>query len=129
MNKYQTLINVLDQLRKEAPKEYKRYYPLETDQEGLNKARARAYIHLFLKVKFGLLDFKSREEFITDDTYDGGIDGYYIDDENKKIYFIQSKFRTNQQNFEEKNIDLDELISMDLDRITKGEKSSNCISV
>ncbi|GMN08758.1 hypothetical protein MTsPCn9_07860 [Croceitalea sp. MTPC9] len=123
MTKYQTLINVLDQLRKEAPKEYKRYYPLDNNVEGLNQARARAYIHLFLKVKFGLLEFKSREEFITDEVNDGGIDGYFIDEENKKIFFIQSKFRINQKNFEKKNIELDELICMDLDRITKGEKS------
>lgn len=121
MSKYNTLIKVLDELRKEAPKEYKRYYPLDSDQDGLNKARARAYIHLYLKVKFGLLDFISREEFITDDSDDGGIDGYYIDPENKRIYFIQSKFRTTEQNFEGKNIELSELISMDLDRITKGE--------
>lgn len=125
MSKYNTLIKVLDELRKEAPKEYKRYYPLDSDLDRMNKARARAYIHLFLKVKFGLLDFKTREEFITDDSHDGGIDGYYIDSENKNIYFIQSKFRTTEQNFEEKNIDFSELISMDLDRITKGENQSS----
>ncbi len=125
MSKYNTLIKVLDEIRKEAPKEYKKYYPLEKDQDGLNKARARAYIHLYLKVKFGLLDFLQREKFITDDPNDGGIDGYYIDEEYKRIYFIQSKFRTTKENFEGKNIELSELLSMDLDRITKGE---NCNS-
>ncbi len=125
MSKYITLIKVLDELRKEAPKEYKIYYPLDTDQDGLNKARARAYIHLYLKVKFGLLDFLQRKKFITDDSHDGGIDGYFIDEEYKRIYFIQSKFRTTEENFEGKNIELSELLSMDLDRITKGETTSS----
>ncbi len=123
MSKYQTLVNILDELRKEAPAEYKRYYPIESNIEELNKARARSYIHLFLKVKFGLLQFQERESFITDDKSDGGIDGYFIDQENKIIYFIQSKFRINEKNFENKNIELDELLNMDLDRITKGEQS------
>jgi hypothetical protein len=122
MSKYLTLVNILDELRKEAPIEYKKYYPIETNIDDLNKARARAYIHLFLKVKFGLLSFFDRENFITDDTDDGGIDAYYLDNEQKKIYFIQSKFRTSEDNFENKNIELDELFSMDLDRITKGER-------
>lgn len=122
MSKYLTLVNILDELRKEAPIEYKKYYPLEANIDDLNKARARAYIHLFLKVKFGQLSFLERENFITDDTDDGGIDAYYFDREQKKIYFIQSKFRTSEGNFENKNIELDELFSMDLDRITKGER-------
>ncbi len=42
----------LDELRKEAPIEYKRYYPIETDVDELNQARSRAYIHLFLKVSY-----------------------------------------------------------------------------
>ena len=122
MSKYLTLVNILDELRKEAPIEYKKYYPIETNIEDLNNARARAYIHLFLKVKFGMLTFLERENFITDDTNDGGVDAYYLDKEQKKIYFIQSKFRTSEDNFENKNIELDELFSMNLDRITKGER-------
>lgn len=122
MSKYLTLVNILDELRKEAPIEYKKYYPIETNIEDLNKARARAYIHLFLKVKFGLLAFLDRENFVTDDTDDGGVDAYFLDKEQKKIYFIQSKFRTSEDNFENKNIELDELFNMDLDRITKGER-------
>lgn len=81
MSKYKTLVKILDELRKEAPPEYKRYYPIETDIDELNKARSRTYIHLFLKVKFGLITFDEREPYITDDTNDGGIDGYYIDKE------------------------------------------------
>ena len=125
MSKYSTLVKILDELRKEAPAEYKRYYPIEADIDELNKARSRAYIHLFLKVKFGLTGFFDREQFITDDAYDGGIDGYYIDREYKKIYFLQSKFRTNENNFENKNIEIEDLLCMELDRITKGERSDS----
>src|ERR1051325_1439175 len=121
MSKYQTLVNILDELRKEAPAENKRYYPLETDLEKLNQARSRAFIHLFLKVKFGLLDFKERERLITDGPYDGGIDGYYIDEELKRVYLIQSKFRAIEGNFQNKEIGLRELLGMDVDRISDGE--------
>lgn len=36
------------------------------------------------------------------------------------IHFIQSKFRTTEENFNKKNIELDELLKMDVDRITEG---------
>ncbi len=123
MYKYAVLINILDQLRKEAPIHNKRYYPIETDLEKLNQARSRAFIHLFLKVKFGLLDFVSREHLITDGAGDAGIDAYYIDEDLKKVYFIQSKFRTNKDNFQEKEIELRELLNMDVDRIVDGEQT------
>jgi hypothetical protein len=123
MSKYATLLSILEQLRNEAPQENKRYYPAETDLEKLNQARARAFIHLFLKVKFGLLDFKEREKFVTDDANDGGIDAYYIDKELKKIYLIQSKFRNTENNFHDKEIALAELLSMDVDRIADGEQT------
>lgn len=122
-NKYNILLNVLDTLRKEAPQEYKKYHPLDSEKEKLNQARSRAYIHLFLKVKFGLLDFLERENYVTDESQDGGIDAYYIDSQNKEIYFIQSKFRITQKNFESKDIALEEILSMDIDRITDGEDS------
>lgn len=120
-SKYETLVNILDKLRLEAPVEFKRYHPIESDIEKVNQARARTFIHLYLKVKFGMLDFKDREKYITDDPYDGGIDAYYIDDERKNIYFIQSKFRTNENNFETKEISLAEILNMEIDRILAGE--------
>ena len=122
MNKYETLVTVLDQIRHEAPSSYKRYNPPEDKIEEINHARSRAFIHLFFKVKFGVIDFLEREEFITDDPQDGGIDGYYIDAENKKIYFIQSKFRTNEKNFNEREILLSELLQMDVDRVAGGHE-------
>ena len=122
MTKFNSLIKILDVIRTEAPKSMPKIYALEeTDEEKINQARARAFIHLFLKVSFGLLDFQKREHFITDGSYDGGIDGYYIKEENKTIYFIQSKFRTSSENFESKEIKLSEILTMDINRILDGE--------
>lgn len=123
MKKYDDLLKVVDKLRQEAPIAYKRYHPTLEEVEMLNNARARAFIHLFLKVKFGLIDFNDREDFLTDDTSDGGIDAYYIDEENKILYFIQSKFRNTDNNFENKEITFEELFSMDIQRIVEGEES------
>jgi len=121
MSNYETLVNVLDRLRKEAPPQHRRYHVLDTDIEGLNQARSRAFIHLFLKVKFGLLDFVARERVVTDGANDGGIDAYHIDPDLKRVCFIQSKFRTKEDNFREKEIELEELLAMDVDRITEGQ--------
>lgn len=123
MNRYDTLVKILDELRKEAPTKYKSYYPDDSNIEGLNKARSKAFIHLFLKAMYGIEKFNDRENYITDDTYDGGIDAYYIDEESKEIIFIQSKFRTTKDNFENKEIEYDELLSMDIDRIVDGENT------
>lgn len=109
MNKYDSLVNILDRLRYEAPQEYKKYRPNNNDDQATNQARAKALIHLYLKVNFGLLDFKSRERLITDQSYDAGIDAYFIDVDAKRVVLIQSKFRTSQENFENKNISFDEL--------------------
>ena len=120
-NQYQTLITILDRLCSEAPSNYKRYHVLLNNTEKMNQARSRALIHLYLKVNFGILDFKNREDLITDDPHDGGVDAYFIDKERKKIYLIQSKFRTNSKNYEEKEISLDEILQMEVDRITEGK--------
>ncbi len=123
MTKYNTLLTILDQIRAEAPADFKRYHPQETKVEELNNARSRAFIHLFLKVKFGLTEFLERERCITDDPQDGGIDGYYLDNEHRRIYLIQSKFRTKEKNFREKEILLTDLLKMDADRITQGHEA------
>lgn len=123
-NKYQLLIKTLDSLIFEAPKELKSYDT--SDEEKLNQARARALIHLFLRTRFGLINFSDAEKLITDGKDDGGLDAYYIDNESKCIYLIQSKFRTKEENFEIKSVDGYELFKMDLGQITKGEeKNSN----
>ena len=120
--RYDTLVRILDQIRNEAPaQQSSRYRPESTDVEKINQARARAFIHLYMKVMFGMSDFSARERTITDASADGGIDGYHIDSETKKIYLIQSKFRVNEKNFESKEIDLEELLMMDVSRIMEGE--------
>ena len=123
MNRYEELINIIDKLRLEAPANYKRYHPEQSEVEKLENARARSFIHLFLKVKFGLTDFNDRENYITDDTNDGGIDAFYIEKEKKILYFIQSKFRNSDINFENKEITFEELLSMDIQRIVEGEEN------
>ena len=122
MDKYDILVRILDELRNEAPTNYRRYYPAENEKDLMNQARSRSFIHLFFKVRYGLDAFTDRENFITDDPYDGGIDAYYIDKERKEIILIQSKFRDSKDNFENKEIDMTEILKMDIFRITKGEK-------
>jgi hypothetical protein len=120
--RYQTFLRILDRLRAEAPDQLAgRYRPDVNDIEKVNQARARAFIHLYLKVMFGITDFGERERTITDASGDGGIDGYHIDVDTKTIYLLQSKFRINEQNFESKEIALEELLAMDVDRILEGE--------
>lgn len=123
MSKYQDLVNIIDSLRKEAPDTYKRYYPAEDDDVKMMNARSRAFIHLFLKVKFGLTEFLDRESFITDDISDGGIDAYYIDYVDKVIYLIQSKFRNSDANFQSREITLQDVLAMDINRIFDGEET------
>lgn len=122
MTKYSDLLRIIDSLRLEAPLNYTRYHPKAEEVEKLENARGRAFIHLYLKVTFGLIEFNERENYITDDGYDGGIDAYYVDQENKKLYFIQSKFRNSDLNFENKDITFEELLSMDIERIVEGEE-------
>jgi hypothetical protein len=117
MNKYQILLKILDGLRNEAPEPYKAYHA--DDNDSLIKVRSKCFIHLFLKVTFGILDFHERENFITDDIGDGGIDAYFVDRDDQKIYYIQSKFRNTEANFSNKDILYDELLSMDIARIVK----------
>ena len=59
---------------------------------------------------------------ITDGSYDGGIDAYFINRESNVVCTIQSKFRTTYTNFHEKNILLNELLQMDVGRITEGHE-------
>lgn len=123
-NKYETLLGILDKISEEASENLSVYHPPKDNIEKVNQARARSYIHLFLKVKFGLIDFTEREALITDGTEDGGIDAYYIDSKSKKIYIIQSKFRTNEKNYREKEIEMREILNMDVSRVIGGNKSN-----
>ena len=124
MNKYDTLLNILDNICNTAPDNFKSYCLQEKSEDEKNQIRSKAFIHLYLLVKFGLEDFKSRHDLITDGIADGGLDAYFIDAETKYIYLFQSKFRTNSQNFENKDISVDELMAMEIDRIVEGKIES-----
>src|SRR5438067_1985951 len=98
MTPYENLVAVLDNLRDEAPPAYQTYHPSISEPEKLSVARSRALLHLFLKVRFGLLTFLEREAHITEGPDDGGIDAYYIDTDRKVIHFLQAKFRASARN-------------------------------
>ncbi len=119
MSKYADLVGILDHICQEAPKSMTRYHEFSTEEDSLH-ARSRAYIHLYLKVMYGLMDFEEREHYVTDGANDGGVDAYYIDKENKRLFLIQSKFRNTDTNFDHKDISFEELFSMDVKRITEG---------
>jgi hypothetical protein len=120
--RYQVFLEVLDRIRLEAPSAIRsKYVPTTADPESLGQARSKAFIHLYLKVMFGVTDFMQRERTIADSSGDGGIDAYYIDTDTKTIHLIQSKFRVTERNFQEKQILLEELLKMDLLRILDGE--------
>lgn len=124
-HKYNLLVKVLDRLCEEAPKSYKTYYPSGDQPEAIDKARSLAFIHLLLKVKFGIIEFLDRHKLITEGTNDGGLDAYFIDRDQKKLFFIQSKFRTTSSNFENKSMDTKDLLRMEVARITKGESTDS----
>lgn len=121
---YETFIRIVDTLRLEAPAEYARFHPPQDNPQALVTARSLALTHLFLKAKFGLTTFSERDRFVTDAPDDGGIDAYYIDIENYKIHFIQTKFRATERNFFEASIRPDEMLAMDIPRIAGGETRS-----
>lgn len=120
MTKHDVLRNILNSICQEAPAELKIYHPEKNDESGIIKAESKAYIHLFLKAKFGLVDFNDREKYITEGKGDGGLDAYYIDEYNKTIYYIQSKYGATDKNYKEKEIALRDLIKVEVDRIEKG---------
>lgn len=119
---YKTLCNVLDSLRQEAPVGDQMYRPVPETPDALIQARSKALLHLYLKARFGLTEFKDRIKRITDGPYDGGIDAFHIDEKNKRIYLLQSKFRATPGNFVSNNMTADDLLRMDVSRILKGEK-------
>lgn len=125
--RYSTLVQILDRIAKEAPEndKYKLYRPSKSKEEAVTLMRSRAYIHLYLWVKFGLLDFVDRESLITDGQFDGGLDAYYIDESRRCIYLIQSKFRATSDNFANKLIWADDLVKMDIGRISRGNETDS----
>jgi hypothetical protein len=118
--RYETLCRVLDSLCKEAPSAARIYHPPPGDQQKLIQARSRALLHLFLKARFGLLNFTDRECRVTDGANDGGIDAYFINKNTKSIYVLQSKFRATPGNFSGSNVSAEDLLRMDVKRVMNG---------
>ena len=118
--RFKVLISIIDKIIESAPKEkeYAKYQIDPSNLEGLNSARARAFIHLFLKSEFGIENFEQIESHITDDTNDGGLDAYYINKDKRIIYLIQSKFRN--VDFNGKGITFDELDKTEYKAIIRG---------
>lgn len=121
--KYAILTHILDEYVREGKGVRQRSSLFDdSTEERQNQARSRAFIHLYLAATYGILSFEDRELTITDASYDGGIDAYHIDTENKVLDIIQSKFRVGSSNFESKNISPEEILSIDLDRILNGHR-------
>jgi hypothetical protein len=123
MRKYRALIAILDRIRAESDNTSYQdiYLPDHSHGEAITQARSRSLLHLYLMVNFGILDFTEREAVITDGRHDGGIDAYHIDSERGLIYFIQSKFRATEKNFNSKLATANELLAMDITRLLNGE--------
>lgn len=120
MSKYDILVSILDELAAEARDNG---FTQRFSKADLNQARSRAFIHLYLKVKFGLLDCAEREALVTDGPNDAGIDGYFIHHDIRTIYFLQAKFRANESNFANKKISIEEIAAMEINRVSAGESS------
>lgn len=123
MSQYDLLVRVLDGLRLEArDSKWATLYAVESSSDNaIWAARSRAFVHLYLKVMYGVRDFSARESYVTDGSGDGGIDGYFIDKDRREVILIQSKFRHTIRNFEEKPIEIAELLSMKIKSILNGE--------
>ena len=120
IRRYETLCRVLDSLCSEAPNSIQIYHPPAGDHEKQIQARSRALLHLFLKARFGLLNFSDRERLITDGAHDGGIDAYFINQNKKTIYVLQSKFRATARNFSGGNVSAEDLLKMDVKPVMRG---------
>lgn len=118
--RYGTLCRILDSICAEAPLSLTEYQHPSTNPDARIQARSRALLHLYLKAKFGLVNFDDREWYITDGKFDGGIDAYFIDKRTKHIHILQAKFRATAENFASSDITASDLLKMDVARILKG---------
>lgn len=124
-SRYPILLNILDEICKAAPStpEFSRFH--SSEQKDVEYSRSQAYIHLLLQVRFGIVDFHTRDQLICDGKYDGGLDAIYIDKEDRIIYFIQSKFRHTSTNFLSTHLGSADLIKMEIRRIISGESTDS----
>jgi AIPR protein len=124
--KYRTLCAILDKRIKDGANLGRRKYQRANDNtESLQQARSAAFVHLYLEVTKNIFDFDKRDHFVTDGANDGGVDAYFINKEDKSIELIQAKFRGTSDNFSSKYIDIEEIAAIELDRLTRGRKTSS----
>lgn len=124
--KFANLTGALDGIIKEAASEIDiRALSSEDRTFDQNKARSRAYIHLYLKVAHAIVSPRERESHITEGPGDGGLDAFYIDHVTRQIYLIQSKFRIDAEGFEQKYIHPHELTKLHLDAILLGKSHTD----
>jgi len=123
--KYNTLIRILDSIRKQAPDSDGFAAFRSTKLGDIRYSRGQAFIHLFLLVKFGLETFEDRNQFICEGSQDGGLDAYYISETQKTVYLIQSKFKNSETSFATESISVSDLVRMELDRILQGQSNDS----
>jgi len=119
--KYKILITILDSIRQQASRtsEFSRFHSRKPDD--IDFARGQAFIHLLLWVKFGIDTFAQRSQFITDGPSDGGLDAYFISQQERIVYLIQSKFKKTDKGFATESISTTDLVRMELERILQGQ--------
>jgi hypothetical protein len=125
--RYETLVRIVEKFCQEAPSELASLYrpdPIKYSDKA-KQAKARAYCHLYLLVKFGLKSFLEREQLITDGSQDGGLDAYYIDRNAQKVYLIQFKYHHSSQAFEGDSVGATDLVKVEFDRILTGQKTDS----
>lgn len=123
--KYATLLKIIDGIREEAPNQenFRRFRTKKPDDIAFS--RGQAFIHLLLLIRFGLETFEERHQHICDGQGDGGLDAYFISEQEKTVFLVQSKFRNTESGFTDDSISASDLVRMELDRIIGGETTDS----
>ena len=123
--KYATLLKIIDGIRAEAPnqEDFRRFRTKKPDDIAFS--RGQAFIHLLLHIRFGLETFEERHQHICDGQGDGGLDAYFISEQEKTVFLVQSKFRNTESGFTDDSISASDLVRMELDRIIGGETTDS----
>ena len=123
--KYATLLKIIDGIRAEAPNQenFRRFHSRKRDDVAFS--RGQAFMHLLLLIRFGLEGFEDRYQHICDGQGDGGLDAYFISEQEKTVFLVQSKFRNTESGFTDDSISALDLVRMELDRIIGGETTDS----
>lgn len=123
--RYLILLNIIDGIRYDAPKTaiFQRFHSNKPDDIAFS--RGQAFIHLLLFIRFGKEEFIERQLNICDGPGDGGLDAYFISEQEKTVFLIQSKFGNTESGFKANSISASDLVKMELDRIISGETTDS----